>query len=1070
MMRLVIGALRRPFTVLVAMVAIMAGAWLSIRKAPADIFPSLSVPVVYVMQPYAGLNPAQIEGQLVYYYEYHFLYVAGVEHIESESMQGLGVLKIYFHPGTDIGQAMAQVTAMAFRATSMMPPGTLPPFIVRFDAGSIPVGQLVFTSDTKSEAEVQDAALNRARPLLATLPGVSAPPPSGGKVRTIVAHLDPSRLRALRVSPDEVAAALARGELTLPVGSLRDGDHTSMADINGMVDSPRELGDVPIRVGTTPSVFVRDVARIEDGADVVYNVALANGRRTVYMPITKRADASTLDVVRAVKQAFPQMRAQLPEGIDIRLEFDQSTYVTDAIKGLLEEGLLGALFTGLVVLLFLRDGRSALIVVVTIPLSIASAFIALRVAGQTVNIMTLSGLALAVGILVDEATVAIENIHAHLARGTPVRRAVVDAMAEVMAPRLLAMLCVLAVFIPAFGMSGVSASLFPPLAMAVGFAMIASFLISSTVVPVLSVWLLQGRQHVAPPADALAPPQRLSHEPETGHPGTAQAERSSARTTTTASSRFVAGYTKLVGRTVARPALAMGVYVLLLLVSLVPASSLGSELFPRTDAGQLRLRLRAKPGTSLERTTKIVQNVAHDIERELGEGVVSISLANIGNPAWNFPVNALYQSNGGPQDAELLVALRAGNRPSVPEIEERLRKRFTSDFPDVRFSFESGDIISRVLNFGANTPIEVLISGRDLETSRQMAESVAVRLRAIESLRDVQLPGALQFPVTRIAVNRDRAGQQGLTMQDVGRAVVAATSSTVLTTPIFWTDPKNGTPYRVELLLPAEQTRTPADLLGMQVGRAESPTLLADVASVTTTSAPGAISRLNSQRTVSVSANLSGNDLGSAGNQVRAALSSLPVLPKGMSISMRGQVEQMRETLSGLGSGLLVAMAVVVLLLMAFFQSWRAPVIIAASIPAVIGGVVLSLFVTRTTVNIQSLMGAVMCVGIAVANAVLLISFALERVRAGDSPAEAAVTAAAGRLRPILMTTLAMIAGMIPMALAVGGAGEQSAPLGRAVIGGLLASTAATLLCLPVIFAVFAGASAHPLSLAPEDA
>lgn len=1041
MMQLVIGALRRPFTVLVAMIGIIAGAWLAVRKAPADIFPELSVPVVYVMQPYAGLNPTQIEGQLVYYYEYHFLYVAGVEHIESESMQGLGVLKVYFHPGTDIGQAMAQVTAMAFRATSMMPPGTLPPFIVRFDAGSIPVGQLVFTSNDKSEAEVQDAALNRVRPLLATLPGVSAPPPSGGKVRTIVAHLDPSRLRALKVSPDEVAAALARSELTLPAGNLRDGDRTSMADLNTMVESPRELGDVPVRLGGTPSVFVRDVARVEDGADIVYNVALANGRRTVYMPITKRADASTLDVVQAVKDAFPQMRAQLPDGIDIRLEFDQSTYVTDAIKGLLEEGLLGALFTGLVVLLFLRDGRSAFIVVVTIPLSILSAFIALRLSGQTVNIMTLSGLALAVGILVDEATVAIENIHAHLARGEPVRRAVVDAMAEVMAPRLLAMLCVLAVFIPAFGMGGIGASLFPPLALAVGFAMIASFLISSTVVPVLSVWMLGGRPIHAHEANAEGVFGRLQ-----------------------------AWYAAQVRAAVAAPRRTLLLYGVLAVAALAPALWLGTELFPRTDAGQLRMRVRAAPGTSLERTTALVREVAADVERELGGEAVSISLANIGSPAWNFPVNALYQSNSGPQDAELLVALRDGNRPPVAQIEERLRDTFARKYPGTRFSFEAGDIVSRVMNFGANTPVEVLVSGRDLNASRQMAESIAVRLRGIDALRDVQLPGALQYPVTKVTVNRDRAGQHGLTIQDVGRSVVAATSSTVLTTPIFWTDPKNGTPYRVELLLPAAQTRTATDLMGIQVGRAEAPTLLGDVATVTNGTAPGAISRLNSQRSVVVSANLAGNDLGAAGAAVREALTTLPPLPKGMAVSMRGQVEQMRETLSSLTGGLALAVAVIVLLLMAYFQSWRVPVIIAASTPAVIGGVLVSLALTRTTINIQSLMGAVMCVGIAVANAVLLVSFALERRRAGDTVAEAAVNAAVGRLRPILMTTLAMVAGMIPMALALGGAGGQSAPLGRAVIGGLLASTLATLLCLPAVFTLLAGPTAQPLSLAPEDA
>jgi len=1038
MNRLVLGALRRPYTVIVASIAIVFGAWLSVRRAPADIFPTLAVPIVYVLQPYAGMTPSQMESQFIYYYEYHFLYVAGVEHVESQSMQGLGVVKLYFHPGTDIAQAMAQVTAMAFRATSFMPPGTLPPFIVRFDAGSIPIGQLVFASATRSESEVQDAALNRVRPLLATLPGVSAPPPSGGKVRTIVVYLDPDRMRSRRLSPDDVAAAIGRSDAMLPAGNIRIGDQTTMVETNAMIRAPKELESVPIRTGAGPTVFVRDVARIEDGADIVYNVALVDGRRAVYMPVTKRADASTLDVVNAVKAALPAMRKQLPDGVELRFAFDQSPYVTSAISSLVEEGALGAILTALMVLVFLRNWRSATIVTITIPLSVLAAFVALRAAGQTVNIMTLGGLALSVGILVDEGTVTIENIHAHLARGQPAARAVLDAMREVMAPKLLATLCVVAVFIPAFFMAGIGGSLFPPLALAVGFAMVASFLISNTLVPVLSVWMLGGRH------DTHAAPAWFE--------------------------RFRRWYAPVAAWSVAHARRVTAAYVVVAVLAVVPAIWLGSELFPRVDAGQLRVRVRAPAGTSLERTTAIVQAVEGEIRAEVGDNFVETSVANIGNPAWNYPINGIYQSNTGPQDAELLVALRSGARASVFELEERLRARFAASHPDVRFSFEAADIVSRVLNFGAPTPIQVAVSGRDLTQSRRYAESVAARLQEIPNLRDVQLPLALDYPVTRVDVDRERAGQHGLSGQDVSRAVLAATASTVLTTPLFWIDPKSGTPYRVALRVPENSLRSNAELLNLPVGRGDDPTLLSDVASVYATSAPGAIDRINSQRAVTVTANLAGSDLGGAGRAVSRALASLPAPPAGTTVSVRGQVEQMSETLNSLGGGLVLAVIVVLLLLTASFQSVRAPLAVIAATPAVLGGVVLILLATRTTINVQSMMGAVMCIGVSVANAVLLVTFARERQAAGDSAAEAALAAAVSRLRPILMTSGAMIAGMMPMALAIGGGGTQSAPLGRAVIGGLFAATIATLFCIPAVYTLLAGTrGALPTSLAPED-
>jgi multidrug efflux pump subunit AcrB len=906
-----------------------------------------------------------------------------------------------------------------------MPPGTLPPFIVRFDAGSIPVGQLVFSSDQRSDAEIQDLALYRVRPLLATLPGVSAPPPSGGKIRTIVVYADPDRMRSYRISPEEIATTLARGNLTLPAGNVRVGDFTTIAATNAMVLKPRDLEDVPLRTGAGPTVFVRDVARVEDGADIVYNIALVDGRRTVYMPVTKRADASTLDVVNALKDALPKMRALVPPDIQIRLEFDQSVYVRNAIRNLVTEGALGAALTGLMVLLFLRDLRSVVIVLLTIPFSLLGAFVGLRLVGQTVNIMTLGGLALAVGILVDEATVEIENIHSHLGRGKRAGLAVYDATHEMRLPRFLSMLCVIAVFIPSFFMVGIGRALFPPLALAVAFSMIASYFLSSTLVPVLSVWFFRGRK----PADA-----------DTRH---------------TLFDRVRASYGRLASRAIGWRWPLAALYLAACVPLLLLAGHLGTELFPRIDTGQFQLRIRAPDGTRLERTEDIVREADRTIREEVGADKVAITLANIGNPPWSYPVNGIYVWNSGPQEAILLVALKPGHRPSVDEIQESLRKKLSARFPDVRFSFEAGDIVSQVLNFGAPTPINVTVSGNKLDETRAFATKIKGELLKLGDLRDVQIPQSLDYPTLNIDIDRERAGQLGVTVDQVGRSIVAATSSSVLTVPNFWTNPATGVPYRVALRVPENQITSAEDLRNLPVMRDGAPRpLVRDVAGIAPGTTPGEFDHWNSFRTVSVSANLGGRDLERAAVEVERAVKAAGEPPRGATVAIHGQVEQMRKTLTSLREGLALSVIVVLLLLAANFQSLRDPLAVISTVPAVLAGVVAMLFLTRTTLNVQSMMGAIMSIGVSVANSVLLITFARDRRRAGDSPAEAAVAAARGRLRPILMTSFAMIAGMVPMALGLGEGGEQTAPLGRAVIGGLAASTVATLLVLPAIWVI----------------
>ena len=1043
-MWLVKAALRRPLSVLVLAFAILLGSGLAIKSAPADIFPTLGVPVIYVVQPYGGMSPTQMEGQIIGYYEYHFLYINGIEHIESQSIQGMGMLKLYFHPGTDIAQSLAQVTAMAFRATAFMPYGTIPPFIVRFDVGSVPVGQLVFASDQRGEAEIQDLALYKVRPLLATLRGVSAPPPSGGKVRMLVAYVDPDRLRAYGLSTDEVAQAIARANLTLPAGNVRIGDMTTIAATNAMVEKPKDLEALPLRGGPGPSVLLRDVGHVEDDADVVTNVAMVNGRHTVYMPLTKTADASTLDVVKSIKDALPKMRAQVPGDVHVSFEFDQSVFVKNAIRGLVLEGSIGAVLTALVVLLFLRSLRSALIVVITIPLSILSAVVALRAIGQTINIMTLSGLALAVGILVDEATVAIENIHTHLAEGKAAGRAVVDAMREVMQPRFLAMMCILGVFIPTFFLVGIGRALFPPLALAVGFAMIASYVISSALVPVLAAWLYRKKE--------------------------AREER---RRETSIFGRAAERYVAMVASIVRVRWAALVVYLGVCAAALVLVRGLGTELFPHVDTGQFQVRIRAPAGTRLERTEDIVREVDRAIRDEVGERAVHMTLANVGQPAWTYPVNAVFNFNSGPEDAMLLAALEPGaKRPPLDVIEESLRKKLAAKYPEVHLSFEAGDIVSQVLNFGAPTPIRVAVSGKKLDESRKVAERLVAELTKRKDLRDVQIPLALDYPTLDVDIDRERSGQFGLTVDRIGRTLVAATSSSVLTTPIFWTDPQTGVGYRVQVRVPESQVQSIEDVANLPITQPGSAhALLRDVATVKEGKTPGEIDHFNSQRTISVDANVAGDDLGKAADEVEGAIASLGVAPGGTSIAMHGQVEQLKKTMESLRDGLLLSIAVVLLLLAANYQSLREPLAVLMMVPAVLAGVTLALFITGTTLNVQSMMGAIMAVGVSVANAVLIVTLARDRWFAGEAQEAAAIGAARGRLRPILMTSLAMVVGMIPTAAAIGEGGEQSAPLGRAVIGGLLASTLATLVFLPAIYVAFGrkGKARCP-SLDPDDA
>jgi multidrug efflux pump subunit AcrB len=1043
-MNLVQPALRRPLTIVVAVIAVALGSVLALRQMPRDIFPTLGIPTIYVAQPFGGMDPAQMEGYLTYYYEYHFLYITGIEHVESKSIQGASIIKLQFYPGTDMSQAMSETVAYVNRARAFMPPGTVPPFIMRFDAGSVPVGNLVFSSETRSVGEMQDAALNLVRPLFATLPGVSAPPPFGGSARSIVINVKPDRLRSYNMSPDEIVAAITAANIISPSGNMPIKRKYPMVPLNSVVKNIKDLESVPIRTGSYPAVFLRDVGEVRDASDIITSYALVNGRRTVYIPVTKRADASTLSVVNLVKQNIPRFQSVVPADVKVSYEFDQSPYVTRAIAGLTLEGALGALLTGLMVLLFLRDWRSALIVVINIPLSLMGAVLALWLTKQTVNIMTLGGLALAIGILVDMSTVVIENIHTHLGRRKAVARSVVDSSQEVALPLLIAMLCVLAVFVPSFFMVGAAKAMFLPLSLAVGFSMIASYLLSSTLVPIVSVWVLRGHE-----------------QPTEGQP---KAEGQFAR--------FQKRYAGLAQQVVRLRGLVLGAYLASAAVVIVfLGRQLGTEIFPKVDAGQLQLRLRAPTGTHVDGTEAIALQALDIIKNEVGTNNVEITLGFVGVHASSYPINLIYLWNGGSEEGVVQVQLKRGAPVRIEELKERLRKKFAAQLPEVSFSFEPSDIVSRVMSLGAPTPIEVAVSGPNLSANREFAEKARDKLQNIPTLRDVLFGQALDYPTVDVAVNRERAGLMGVKMAEVSRSLVAATSSSRFVVPNYWADPNSGVAYQIQIQIPQDYMDSVEEAENIPVAyRNGQAILLRNIASVSEGTTVGQYERYNMQRMITVTANIGGADLGRAAQQVMKAIKELGNPPSRVSVAVRGQIVPMQQMLDGLRTGLLLAVVVIFLLLAANFQSVKLSLIVVSTVPAVIAGVALTLWLTGTTLNIQSFMGAIMAVGVAVANAILLVTFA-ERSRIGGAAADAAaVDGAQSRLRPILMTSLAMMAGMMPMALGLGEGGQQTAPLGRAVVGGLAVATLATLLVLPSVFAIIQGrAHRRSASLDPDD-
>jgi multidrug efflux pump subunit AcrB len=1064
----IVFALRRPVTIAVAMVALVAAGALAFTRMKVDIFPPLDLPVIYVAQPYGGMDPDQMEGLIANYYEYHFLYIGGIHHVESKNAQGVSLMKLYFHPGTDMAQAMAETVGYVNRSRAFMPPGTVQPFIMRFDTGSVPVGYLVLSSDTKPVGYIQDQALFKVRPMFASIPGVSAPPPFGGSQRSMVVRADPKRLHALNLSGDDIVRAVAAGNTITPSGAIREKERMPFVPVNTMLSRPKEFGKIPVK----PGVFLRDVVvrdpvtdepLIEDAPDITTGYALHNGRRAVYILATKRADASTVDVVKGIKDNLPEMQKALPPDIKVGFEFDQSPYVTNSLRGVGIEAALGAILTGLMVLIFLRDWRSVIVVVLNIPLALVAALLALWLGGQTINLMTLGGLALAVGILVDEATVEVENIHTQMDRTDSVPLAVRRGNSETAVPRFLAMLCVLAVFIPSVFMQGAARALFIPLSLAVGFAMIGSYLLSSTLVPVLSVWLL--RNHP------------LTH---------------------TAAPRFVRRFMVVLNGLLHATTRSRWLVVPIYLVAAIGAvfllrSQVGTEIFPQVDAGQFQLRLKAPTGTRIEETEAVMKEALAVIKKEAGAENVDITLGYVGLVPSTYPINNVYLWTGGPEEAVMRVALTPGSA-SIESLKRRIRDRLNEHLPkwleerwlaqgvpperavrarrDLRLSFEPADIINDVMSFGSPTPIEVVISGSKPAENRAYAAKVRAELAKIPALKDLQITQSNDYPAFMVDVNREKAATANLQAGPVGDSLAPTTSSSRFTTPTYWRDPSSGIGYQVQVEVPQYLMKSIGDIRSAPIDRYDmAPIQVDSVADVREETMAGEIDRYNMRRLVSMTANIDGDDLGSVAVQIAKAIEAAGPRPQGVQIDVRGQITPMRDLFRGLGIGLLMSIAVIFLLLTAYFQSVRLTLVAVSAVPAVLVGVGLALLLTFTTLNLQSFMGAIMAVGVAVANAILLVTFA-ERARqanGGDARA-AAIEGARGRVRPILMTSAAMIAGMFPMALGIGEGGDQVAPLGRAVIGGLLASTAATLLLLPAVFAwLMGGAPTASRSLDPHD-
>jgi multidrug efflux pump subunit AcrB len=1080
-MGLIKSALRKPISILVIVMGLFFFGINAVRNIKIDIFPELNLPVIFISHPYGGFTPTQMEAFFAKNYVNLLLYVSGVKSIESRNIQGLTLIKLTFYQGTNMAQAAAEVTSFTNRAQAIFPQGSQPPFILRFDASTLPIGQLVLGSKIRSNNELMDMANVYVRSSFTSIPGLVSPAPFGGNVRTVVIKCDPELLRAHHITPDQVVEALRNNNQATPAGNVRIGNLNYYTPANTTIKNIKDFGDIPLFKGGVENVYLRDIAVIEDGADITTGYALVNGKRSIYMPITKSADASTWEVVQNLKKALPRFQSLLPEDVTLSYEFDQSVYVINAVKSLITEGAIGAILTGLMVLLFLGDRRGALIVVLTIPTSIISGVLFLYLFGQTINIMTLSGLALAIGILVDESTVTIENIHQHLALGKPKALAIWDACKEIAFPKLLILFCILAVFAPAFTMSGIPGSLFLPLAMAIAFSMITSYFLAQTFVPIMANWLMKAHHH-----QSSKDGHELTDEEEYAALGITAAEEqdtwdqkkkllegqmAGGNGKLTRFDKFRNRFLRFMDRLFPyQKGVVVGYTILTCGLLVVLFMQIGRDVLPKVNGGQFQVRMRLAEGTRIERTEEKTIKAIHILEGLVGKENISVTSAFIGQHPGQFSTSPIYLFMSGPQEAVLQVALKESYKEKLDLLKERFRRKMNAEMPDTKLSFEPIELTDKVLSQGSSTPVEVRITGKDKKLNEQYADKMIAKLNQISYLRDVQLAQPTKYPTIDIDIDRTRAAQLGVTLSDISRSLVAATSSSRYTEKNLWIDPKSNISYGVQVEIAENQMNSMNDINEIPVLSNQSRPVLGDVATAKAETSYGENDNLGALPFLSVTANLNNKDLGTATKDVQAAIQSIGELPRGLNIELKGLSEVLSDTLSSLQLGLITAIAVIFLMLAANFQSFKVSLVVLSTVPAVLLGSLTVLLLTGSTLNLQSYMGIIMSVGVSIANSVLLITNAEHlRLHSGNALLSAKESAAL-RIRPILMTSVAMVVGMLPMASGIGDGGDQAAPLGRAVVGGLIASTFAALFILPLVFSwVQEKTSTASVSLDPED-
>ena len=1053
MLAIVRLALRRPYTFVVTAILIVLFGGLAAIRTPTDIFPDIKIPVVAAVWSYAGLAPDDMAGRVIYYYERQMtLAVNDIEHIESQSLNGIAVVKVFFHPTVDIRTATAQVTSISQTVLKQMPPGITPPMILNYNASTVPILQLALSSDVLGEKDIFDLGQNFIRPALASVPGAAVTSPYGGRVRQIQIDLDPQALQGRGLSAQDVANALAAQNQIVPPGTMKVGDFEYNVRLNNSPSVIADLNDLPIKQIDGANIFIRDVGHVRDGAPPQQNVVRVEGRRAVLMTILKSGSASTLDIVDGVKDMVKKLTVTLPKSLHVAPLADQSIFVKAALGGVIKEGLIAAALTSLMILLFLGSWRSTLVIVISIPLAILFSIALLSAKGETLNVMTLGGLALAVGILVDDATVTIENINWHLEKGKPVQQAILDGAQQIVGPAFVSLLCICIAFVPMFFLPGVSGYLFAPMAEAVVFALIGSFLLSRTLVPTLANWFLVAHGDHKDREVAKSHDSREGHHPlnklvAIQHGFEVRFEK------------VRAGYHRYLEVALANRLVFAGGFLAFVLLSLLLLPFLGRNFFPTVDAGAISLHVRAPVGTRIEETAALFDHVERRIHQIIPRGEVESVVDNIGLPVSQTANAYLNSGSIGPQDGDILVTLKEGHAPTADYV-RKLRIALPQSFPGSTFSFLPADIVSQVLNFGAPAPIDVQVTGPDKDKAQAYAAELVGRIARIPGAADVRLQQSTGYPTFGIDVDRSRASLVGVTERDVTNSLVVNLAGSVQVAPTYWLNPKNGVSYPIVIQTPQYRLDSLGQLKSLPITGSNpgNPQLLGGLSSIKRQATAAVVSHYAIQPAFDIYAANQDRDLGAVAGDIQHVLDRTSGdMPAGVSVTVRGQVDTMNQAFSGLFFGLAEAIVLIYLLIVVNFHSWSDPFVIIMALPGALAGIVWTLFATHTTLSVPALTGAIMCMGVATANSILVVSFARERLAEHGDALKAAIEAGVTRFRPVLMTALAMIIGMAPMALGMGEGGEQNAPLGRAVIGGLAMATFATLFFVPAVFALVRG-------------